>query len=84
MRKKQLVSLSFTTSMCHFFNVLLFFHVIDNFHLCSHVFGTVSDPDGSQIATAEDDAEDEYEIVRRQRSAKRARNATQRAASLEV
>jgi hypothetical protein len=54
------------------------------FILCSHVFGTVSDPDGSQVAAAEDDVEDEYEIVRRQRSAKRARNATQRSASLEV
>jgi len=50
------------------------------FILCSHIFGTVSDPrdsDGSQNAAAADDIEDEYEIVRRQRSAKRARNATQ-------
>jgi hypothetical protein len=54
------------------------------FILCSHVFGTVSDQDGSQVAAAEDDVEDEYEIVKRQRSAKRARNATQRSGSLEV
>jgi hypothetical protein len=54
------------------------------FILCSHVFGTASDTDGSQIAAAEDDAEDEYEIVKRQRSAKRALNAIQRTGSLEV
>ena len=54
------------------------------FILRSHVFGTVLDPDRSQVAVAEDDVEDEYEIVRRQRSAKRARNATRRSASLEV
>ena len=54
--------------------------------LCSHVFGTPSDESdtaGSQTATA-DDIEDEYETVRRQRLAKRARIASQRSASLEV
>jgi hypothetical protein len=54
--------------------------------LCSHVFGTPSDESdsaGSQTATA-DDVEDEYETVRRQRLAKRARVASQRSASLEV
>jgi len=54
--------------------------------LCSHVFGTASDEsdsNGGQIATA-DDIEDEYETVRRQRLAKRARIAGQRAGSLEV
>ena len=56
-----------------------------NLILCSHVFGPGSDPDDSQaVAAAEVDVEDEYEIVRRQRSAKRARNATQRSPSLEV
>jgi hypothetical protein len=54
------------------------------FILCSHVFGTVLEPDGGQIAAAEDDIEDEYETVRRQRSAKRARNANQRSGSHEV
>ena len=57
------------------------------FILCSHVFGTVSDPkdlEGNQIAAAADDVEDEYEIVRRQCSEKRARIASQRSASLEV
>lgn len=57
------------------------------FILCSHVFGTVLDPrdlDGSQIAAAADDVEDEYETVRRQRSEKRARIAGQRSASVEV
>ena len=56
--------------------------------LCSHVFGTPSDePEsdtaGSQTSTA-DDIEDEYETVRRQRLAKRARIASQRSASLSV
>ena len=54
--------------------------------LHSHVFGTSSDesdPDGSQIASV-DDIEDEYETLKRQRSAKRARIASQRSASLEV
>jgi hypothetical protein len=53
--------------------------------LCSHVFGTgsdTSDSDGRQTA-AVDDIEDEYETVRRQLSAKRAR-ASQRSASVEV
>jgi hypothetical protein len=52
--------------------------ILKFFILCSHIFGTVSDPrdsDGSQDAAA-DDVEDEYEIVRRQRSAKRARMQT--------
>ena len=54
--------------------------------LCSHVFGTPSDESetaGSQTATA-DDLEDEYETVRKQRLAKRARIASHRSASLEV
>ena len=54
--------------------------------LCSHVFGTgsdLSDLDGGQTAAA-DDIEDEYETVRRQRSAKRAHTANQRLCSLEV
>jgi hypothetical protein len=57
------------------------------FILCSHVFGTVSDLSdlaGSQIAAADNDIEDEYETVRRQRSEKRARIASQRSGSLEV
>jgi len=57
------------------------------FILCSHVFGTVSDSkdlEGNQIAGAVDDVEDEFEIVRRQRSEKRARIARQRSASHEV
>jgi len=52
-----------------------------------HVFGTVSDLsdlDGSQIAAADDDVEDEYETVRRQRSEKRARISAQRSPSVEV
>jgi hypothetical protein len=53
--------------------------------LCSHVFGTVLDPrEGRQIAAAADDVEDEYEIVRRQRSEKRARIASQRSPSVEA
>ena len=57
------------------------------FILCSHIFGMVLNPrdlDGSQIAAAADDVEDEYETVRRQRSEKRARIAGQRSASVEV
>jgi hypothetical protein len=49
------------------------------------VFGTgsdISDSNGSQTAAA-DDIEDEYETVRRQRFAKRAR-ASQRSGSDEV
>jgi hypothetical protein len=70
------------------FNVLCFMLLII-FILCSHVFGTVLDPrdldsEGSQIAATADDVEDEYETVRRQRSEKRARIASQRSASLEV
>ena len=45
------------------------------FILCSHVFGTtldLNDSDVSQIPAA-DDIEDEYDTIRRQRSAKRAR-----------
>lgn len=56
------------------------------FILCSHVFGSVSDLsdlDGGQIGAA-DDVEDEYETVRRQRSEKRARIASQRSRSLEI
>jgi len=52
-----------------------------------HVFGTPSDLsslDGSHIAAADDDVEDEYDTVRRQRSQKRARVAAQRSQSLEV
>jgi hypothetical protein len=57
------------------------------FVLCSHVFGTVSDLgdiEGGQIASADDQVEDEYETVRRQRSEKRARIASQRSASVEA
>jgi len=52
-----------------------------------HVFGTVSDQsdlDGSQIAAADDDIEDEFETIRRQRSEKRARIDSQRSRSHEV
>lgn len=69
-----------------FFN-LLCFNLQIFFVLCSHVFGTVSnlsDLDGSQIAAAADDVEDEYETVRRQRSEKRARISAQRSPSVEV
>ena len=55
------------------FNLLPFILLII-YILCSHVFGTgsdLSDLDGGQTAAA-DDIEDEYETVRRQRSAKRA------------
>jgi hypothetical protein len=57
------------------------------FVLSSHVFGTVSDLgdiEGGQIASADDQVEDEYETVRRQRSEKRARIASQRSASVEA
>ena len=50
------------------------------------MFGTasdLSDLDGSQVPAAHD-VEDEFETIRRQRSAKRARIASQRSASLEV
>ena len=53
----------------------------------SHVFGTLSDLsdlEGGQIAGADDDVEDEYETVRRQRSEKRARIGIQRSPSHEV
>jgi hypothetical protein len=69
-----------------FFNVQRFILMIV-YVLCSHVFGTVSDLsdlDGSQIAAADDDVEDEYETVRRQRSEKRARISAQRSPSVEV
>jgi hypothetical protein len=55
--------------------------------LDSHVFGTLSDLsdlEGGPIAGADDDVEDEYETVRRQRSEKRARIASQRSPSHEV
>ena len=80
MRKKLLRSLNSTTSA--FFNLLLSILLI-NYILCSHVFGMgsdISDLDGSQTAAA-DDIEDEYETVRRERSAKRARIASQRSRS---
>ena len=51
-----------------------------HFILCSHVFGTVSDQsdlDNSQIGADDNDIEDEYETVRRQRAEKRARIARQ-------
>jgi hypothetical protein len=54
--------------------------------LCSHIFGTVSDLndlDGGHIA-ADNDIEDEYETIRRQRSEKCARIDSQRSQSLEV
>ena len=63
------------------------FYLNDHFHLCSHIFGTVSDLsdlEGGQTAGADDDVEDEYETVRRQRSEKRARIASQRSPSHEV
>ena len=56
------------------------------FILRSHVFGTAadeSDTDSGQIVST-DDIEDEYETVRKQRLAKRARISSQRSASLEV
>ena len=80
MRKKLLRSSNSTTSA--FFNLLLFILLI-NYILCSHVFGTgsdISDLDGSQTAVA-DDIEDEYETVRRQRSAKHACIASQQSQS---
>jgi hypothetical protein len=69
-----------------FFNVLSFILLIV-FIFCSHVFGTASDLsglDGGSQTPAADDVEDEFETVRRQRSAKRARISSQRSASLEV
>jgi hypothetical protein len=69
------------------FLYLLPFILLILFILCSHVFGTVSDLsdlDGSQTAADDDDIEDEYETVRRQRSEKRARIASQRSRSLEI
>jgi hypothetical protein len=57
------------------------------FILYSHVFGTVSnvsDLEGGKIASGDDQIEDEYETVRRQRSEKRARIASQRSASVEI
>ena len=57
------------------------------YFLCSHVFGTVSDLgdiEGGQNASADDQAEDEYETIRRQRAEKRARIARQRSASVEA
>ena len=68
-----------------FFNFLPLI-LLTVFILCSHVFGTASDHsdlDGSQTPAA-DDAEDEFETIRRQRSAKRARIASERSGSLEV
>jgi hypothetical protein len=68
------------------FNVLPFTLLII-YILCSHIFGTVLDPrdlEGREIAAADDDVEDEYEIVRIQRSEKRARIASQRSASVET
>jgi hypothetical protein len=54
------------------------------FIMCSHIFGTVSESDveGGQIARGDD--EDDYEILKRQRTEKRARLAGQRSASVEV
>jgi hypothetical protein len=55
--------------------------------LYSHVFGTgsdLSDLEGAQIASADDQLEDEYETLRRQRSEKRARLASQRSPSVDV
>jgi hypothetical protein len=40
--------------------------------------------DATQIAGAEGDIEDEYETIRRQRSEKRARIASQRSPSVEI
>jgi hypothetical protein len=83
MRRKLQHSLSSTTSKLSLMFSSIF---LINFILCSHVFGTPSDESdsaGSQTATA-DDIEDEYETVRKQRSEKRARIASQRSASLEV
>jgi hypothetical protein len=67
--------------------VFLPFFLLILFILCSHVFGTVSDQsdlDGSQTGAADNDIEDEYETVRRQRSEKRARIASQRSPSHEL
>ena len=62
--------------------MVLTFYLVDPFHfVCSHVFGTVSDQsdlDNSQIGADDNDIEDEYETVRRQRAEKRARIASQR------
>jgi uncharacterized protein DUF6698 len=72
-------------NQCVLYNLLPFILLII-FILCSHVFGTasdLSDLDGSQVPAA-DDVEDEFETVRKQRSAKRARIARQRSGSLEV
>ena len=72
--------------MCSF-TFYLFFYPIDFFILGSHVFGTGSDPsdlNGSSQTPGADDVEDEFETIRRQRSAKRARIASQRSGSLEV
>ena len=64
---------------------LIFFISLIIFILYSHVFGTASessDLEGGQIA--DDQAEDEYETVRRQRTEKRARISSQRSVSVEV
>jgi hypothetical protein len=69
-----------------FFNLLRFI-LLTIFILCSHVFGTasdLSDLDGGSQTPAADDVEDEFETIRRQRSAKRARIAGQRSGSIEV
>jgi hypothetical protein len=69
-----------------FFNLLPFILLIV-FILCSHVFGTasdLSDLDGGGQASAADNVEDEFETIRSQRSAKRARIADQRSRSVEV
>jgi hypothetical protein len=69
-----------------FLNLLPFIFKLLIIFICSHVFGTAADlrdSDGGQTA-ATDDIEDEYETVRRQRSAKSARIASQRSPSVEV
>jgi hypothetical protein len=69
------------------FFYLLPFILLTVLILGSHVFGTasdLSDLDGGSQTPAADDVEDEFETIRRQRSAKRARIASQRSGSLEV
>jgi hypothetical protein len=75
-------------ALIKFYNQYVIFNLLRSilltvFILCSHVFGTASDLDGGSQTPAADDVEDEFETIRRQRSAKRARIA-QRSGSLEV
>ena len=80
-------------TLIKFYNQYVFFYLLPFilltvfFIFCSHVFGTafdLNDLDGGRQTPAADDVEDEYETIRSQRSAKRARIASQRSGSVEV